>query len=173
MNAIKRTFTAYCVILALAARVWDTLRPVSATVGQCKLDCAAVNTTSELVAGGSWSIWDTQRLVGPTRPSSQQNATYPYARSPFPLMPFDFCQLGCSFFFATSSQNTSCKERCDDYYARNVSVGISDSAEKVRTKHDTEGEAQLFLCVRYDDTSVFQGVFDQNIGYPTNRTSIA
>lgn len=127
--------------LALAWQAWTTLTTsnstlfVSATLEQCHLDCAG-NTTAELVAeaalnGGSWSVWDTQRLVGPTEPASEVNATYPYARAPFPLPFHSFCQLGCSYFFAGSPQNTTCSGLCDDFYARNVSVGINDYAEKV------------------------------------------
>lgn len=123
----------------LTWQAWTTVTStvlVSATLEQCKLDCAG-NTTEELVAeaalnGGTWSVWDTQRLVGPTKPAAELNATYPYAKAPFPLPFHSFCQLGCSFFFAGSPQNTTCTALCDDFYARNVSVGINDYAEKVR-----------------------------------------
>lgn len=116
----------------LAWHAWGTLPPlVSATVEQCKLDCAAEYTTSEIMNSSSWSMWDTQRLVGPTKPSVELNATYPHAKAPFPLPFYSFCQLGCSYFFSASPQNTTCKGLCDDVYARNVSVGISDYAEKV------------------------------------------
>lgn len=128
---------------ALVWQAWMTAKTttpsnyffVSATLEQCHLDCAG-NTTSELVAdaalnGGTWSVWSTQRLVGPTEPAPDLNATYPYARAPFPLPFHSFCQLGCSFFFASSPQNTTCGGLCDDFYARNVSVGINDYAEKV------------------------------------------
>lgn len=124
------------VTLALAWQAWTTPRLfVSATLEQCRLDCAG-NTTSELVAdaalnGGTWSVWDTQRLVGPTEPAPEVNATYPFARAPFPLPFFSFCQLGCSFFFAGSPRTTTCGALCDDFYARDVSVGINDYAEKV------------------------------------------
>lgn len=121
--------------LALAWHAWTTPRLfVSATLEQCHRDCAG-NTTSELVAdaalnNGTWSVWDTQRLVGPTEPASEMNATYPFARAPFPLPFHSFCQLGCSFFFAGSPRTTTCGGLCDDFYARNVSVGINDYAEK-------------------------------------------
>ncbi|CAM9966952.1 unnamed protein product [Ectocarpus sp. 12 AP-2014] len=128
--------------LALAWQAWTTITAsnstlfVSATLEQCHLDCAG-NTTAKLVAdaalnGGSWSVWDTQRLVGPTEPASEVNATYPYARAPLPLPFHSFCQLGCSYFFTGSPQNTSCSGLCDNFYARNASVGINDYAEKAR-----------------------------------------
>lgn len=122
--------------LALAWQAWTTPRLfVSATLEQCRLDCAG-RTTSELVAdaalnGETLSVWDTQRLVGPTEPAPELNATYPFARAPFPLPFHRFCQLGCSFFFTRSPRTTTCGERCDEFYARNVSVGINDYAEKV------------------------------------------
>lgn len=130
--------------LAFACQAWMTTTTtstylfVSGTLEQCHQDCAG-NTTSELVAdaalnGGTWSVWDTQRLVGPTEPAVDLNATYPYARAPFPLPSHSFCQLGCSFFFAGSPQNTTCGGLCDDFYAHNVSVGINDYAEKVTHK---------------------------------------
>lgn len=110
----------------------------TATLEQCKLDCTG-NTTVDLQTqarknGRYWSIWDTQRLVGPTEPAPELNATYPYARAPLPLPCASFCQLGCSFFFSSAPQNTTCCALCDDVYARNVSVGISDYAEKVYGK---------------------------------------
>lgn len=126
--------------LVLAWQAWTTPTfLVSATLEQCHLDCAG-NTTSELVAdaavnGGTWSVWDTQRLVGPTEPAPELNATYPFARAPFPLPFHSFCQLGCSFFFSGSPRTTTCGELCDDFYARNVSVGINDYAEKVLYVH--------------------------------------
>lgn len=121
-------------VLILARHASYTSPPfVSATVEQCKLDCAAENKTREIEQESSWSVWDTQRLVGPTQPETELNATYPYAKAPFPLPSYSFCQLGCSFFFAGSPQNTTCKSRCDDHYARNVSVQINDYAEKVRS----------------------------------------
>lgn len=109
---------------------------VAATLEQCKLDCAG-NTTQEVAAaaalnGQTWSVRDTQRLVGPTQPAAEQNATYPLAKAPFPLPFHSFCQLGCSLFFAGSPQNTTCSGLCDSFYARNVSVVINDYAEKVR-----------------------------------------
>lgn len=128
--------------LVLAWQAWTTRTTgtssyffVSATLEQCHLDCAG-NTTADLMAdaalnGRPWSVWDTQRLVGPTEPASELNATYPYARAPFPLPFTKFCQLGCSYFFAGSPRNTTCAGLCDDFYARNVSVGINDYAEKV------------------------------------------
>lgn len=127
--------------LALAWQAWvisTTSVHVSGTLAQCKLDCAA-NTTSDLEAaaaltGASWSVWDTQRLVGPTEPAPELNATYPYAKAPFPLPFPNFCQLGCNFFFAGSPQNTTCSGLCDGFYVRNVSVGINDYAEKVRCR---------------------------------------
>lgn len=142
LDGLLRTFVVPAT-LALAWQAWMTIKTttssnyffVSATLEQCHLDCAG-NTTSELVAdaalnGGTWSVWDTQRLVGPTEPAPELNATYPYAMAPFPLPFHSFCQLGCSFFFAGSPQNTTCGRHCDDCYARNVSVGINDYAEKV------------------------------------------
>lgn len=113
---------------------WTSL--VSATLDQCKLDCLG-NTTSNLEAeaaldGGTWSVWATQRLVGPTEPAADLNASYPYAKAPFPLPFRRFCQLGCTFFFTGSPRRTSCSELCDSFYARNVSVEINDYAEKVR-----------------------------------------
>lgn len=129
---------AYLVPATLAL-AWQALTAprlfVWATLEQCRLDCAG-NTTSELEAdaalnGGTLSRWDTQRLVGPTEPAAELNATYPFARAPFPLPFYSFCQLGCSFFFAGSPQTTACGALCDEFYARNVSVGINDYAEKV------------------------------------------
>lgn len=139
-DGLLRTFVGPAT-LALALQAWSTTTTTStylfasATLEQCHLDCAG-NTTSELVAaaalnGGTWSVWNTQRLVGPTEPAPDLNATYPYARAPFPLPFHSFCQLGCSFFFAGSPQNTTCSGLCDDFYARNVSTGINDYAEKV------------------------------------------
>lgn len=126
--------------LVLAWQVWTAVITstifVAATLEQCKLDCAG-NTTQEVAAdaalnGRTWSVWDTQRLVGPTEPAAELNATYPLAKAPFPLPFYSFCQLGCTYFFAASPQNTTCSGLCDGYYARNVSVGINDYAEKVR-----------------------------------------
>lgn len=128
-RALFSNLSASLCLFAIRTRI--NLLPVSATAAQCKLDCAAGGTASESVLGGSWSIWETQRLVGPTEPSTEQNATYPHARASFPLPFPSFCQLGCSFFFAGSPRNTTCKGRCDQYYASNVSVGISDFAQKV------------------------------------------
>lgn len=136
--------------LAVAWKAWTTTAPtsflfVSATLEQCHLDCAG-NTTSELVAeaalnGGTWSVWDTQRLVGPTEPAPELEATYPFAVAPFPLPFHRFCQLGCSFFFAGSPRNTTCGGLCDDFYARDVSVGINDYAEKARISNCIHGHA--------------------------------
>lgn len=113
---------------------WGMTAPLaSATVDQCQLDCAAESTTSDSISGTA-TMWDTQRLVGPTEPATELNATYPHAKAPFPLPFHIFCQLGCSYFFTDSPQNTTCKGRCDNFYARNVSVGISDYAEKVRLR---------------------------------------
>lgn len=125
-------------VVLITQTAWMNRNPFSiatATLEQCKLDCAS-NTTVDLQAqaeksGRYWSIWDTQRLVGPTEPAPNLNATYPYARAPLPLPYASFCQLGCSFFFSSAPQNTTCCALCDDVYARNVSVGISDYAEKV------------------------------------------
>ncbi|CAM9368201.1 unnamed protein product [Scytosiphon promiscuus] len=129
--------------LALAWHAWTTslsspssLFFVAANLEQCHLDCAG-NTTAVLMAdaalnGRTWNVWDTQRLVGPTEPASELNATYPFARAPFPLPSTRFCRLGCSFFFAGSPRNTTCAGLCDKFYARNVSVGINDYAEKAR-----------------------------------------
>ena len=125
------------VMLALTILAWIVKEriSVSATLEQCQLDCEG-STTSDLVAqaaigGGSWSVWDTQRLVGPTEPAPELNVTYPFVRAPFPLPYSRFCQLGCSFFFSGAPQNSSCCAMCDGVYARNPSVGISDYAEKV------------------------------------------
>lgn len=118
----------------LTRATWGTMAPfASATVDQCQLDCAAEPTTSDSISGTA-SMWYTQRLVGPTEPATELNATYPHAKAPFPLPFYRFCQLGCSYFFTDSPQNTTCKGRCDSFYARNVSVGISDYAEKVRLR---------------------------------------
>lgn len=138
--------------LAVAWQAWTTPGVfVSATLEQCRLDCAG-NTTSELMAdvalnGGTWSVWDTQRLVGPTEPAPDLNATYPFARAPSPLPFHNFCQLGCALFYSGSPQTTTCGALCDDFYARDVSVGINDYAEKVR---DTVGQGSVrsrFLVV--------------------------
>lgn len=139
-GGLFKAFALPTSLLALAWQAWvfstTPLIRASATLAQCKLDCAA-NTTGDLEAaaaltGASWSVWDTQRLVGPTEPAPELNATYPYAKAPFPLPFHNFCQLGCSFFFASAPQNTTCSGLCDEFYARNVSVGINDYAEKVR-----------------------------------------
>lgn len=126
--------------LASAWRAWTIVEcttVVAATLKQCHLDCTG-DTTVDLeveaaASGGTINVWDTQRLVGPTEPASELNATYPYAKAGFPLQYSSFCQLGCSFFFSGSPQNTSCSRLCDNFYARNVSVGINDLAEKVRS----------------------------------------
>lgn len=129
LNGLLEVFVLPTLILAWDA--WGTLLPLaSATVEQCQLDCAAESTTGD--SSANLSMWATQRSVGPTEPETELNATYPYAKAPFPLPFYSFCQLGCSYFFAGSPQNTTCKSRCDDFYARNVSVGSSDYAEKVR-----------------------------------------
>lgn len=143
---------------------WTTRDPLfiaMATLEQCKLDCAG-NTTVDLQvqaekSGRYWSIWDTQRLVGPTEPAPELNATYPYARAPLPLPYTSFCQLGCSLFFSGAPQNTTCCAFCDDVYARNVSVGISDHAEKVcgNPVSATSGPADTTLCNRWHPMDYF------------------
>ena len=105
--------------LAAAWQAWSNVAStflfVSATLEQCHLDCTG----------------DPPRLVGPTEPAPELEATYPFAVAPFPLPFHRFCQLGCSFFFAGSPRTTTCGELCDDFYHRDVSVGINDYAEKV------------------------------------------
>ena len=137
---MKRGLLPTGIPLALTWQVWTAVITstilVAATLEQCKLDCAG-NTTQEVAAeaalnGQIWSVWDTQRLVGPTQPAAELNATYPLAKAPFPLPFHSFCQLGCTYFFAGSPQNSTCSGLCDSFYARNVSVGINDYAEKVR-----------------------------------------
>lgn len=145
--------------LTLAWQVWtatitSTLL-VSATLEQCQLDCAG-STTAEMVDdialnGGTWSVWDTQRLVGPTQPATELNATYPLAKASYPLPFHSFCQLGCSFFFAGSPKNmTFCVELCDDSYARNVSVGINDYAEKVKSCRHVGGTNGYHVLRTYE-----------------------
>lgn len=137
---MKRGLLPSSTPLALAWQVWTAVVTstifVAATLEQCQLDCAG-NTTQEVAAdaalnGGTWSVWDTQRLVGPTEPAAELNATYPLARAPFPLSFHRFCQLGCSYFFGGAPLDTTCSGLCDGTYARNVSVEINDYAEKVR-----------------------------------------
>lgn len=146
--------------LALALQAWTTpCLFVAGTLEQCRLDCAG-NTTSELVAdaalnGGVWSVWDTQRLVGPTEPAAELNATYPFAWAPFPLPIHSFCQLGCSFFFAGWPRTTTCGALCDEFYARDVSVGINDYAEKVGGTISRLGCMKVLVPSRFPPSDVF------------------
>ena len=98
-----------------------------ATLERCRRDCrAAANETGQLESDGFHV-----RPVGPTRPPN--TLVHPWlpaaGKTTSPSKTAEFCEAGCSFFFAQHPSNVTCKSECNATYTYDVSVGYNDLAE--------------------------------------------
>jgi len=132
--------------LVVRTLVFFTLRLDSwANEERCRRDCALpVN-----VSHSEWSVGPNPRYaltleflqgvghyrpIGPTRPPhTRGHPWFPHDHElTNPSKYSDFCEAGCTFFFAENPSNITCKRTCDQTYRYDVDGGYSDLAEVAR-----------------------------------------
>jgi len=128
MKDLASTLMMQTIIAFLTLMLLLFIHPiVEATEEQCKIDC---------VAGD-------KRPIGPTKPDTRE---YPYFKAPKINPHMEFCKAGCTYFFATSPTNVTCKARCDYTYRYNGSVSYSDWSEVARLECHDGCDIALYRC---------------------------
>ena len=84
------------------------------------------------------------RLTGPRR--MENTLPHPWSQAVFPTANFDFCQMGCQFFFSEFPVNTTCKRLCDYIYRYQVTVAYSDLAEQAINECRDGCDIALQVC---------------------------
>ena len=100
--------------------------------GQSYFDQTDLSETAGCLSNVNCTKQTDVRPIGPTRPP--WTLPHPYPIAPDPNVHHEYCQLGCTYYFAntTGSSVERCHEMCDWTYRYDVTVGYNDLAEVAR-----------------------------------------